>query len=172
MLMTPMRSSIAALTSVALLAGSSLAFAQPHHDSHHPGPAAHPGPANHAAPERRAAEENHKAAEQHKWGEAEKKKAEAWRNKYQAEQARTRAQRRAQQIAAERKQWNQAMLGHAEVKREMELDAWRLARIQALRALAVEENRQDLIPRLDALRAREMARHNHLMGGYRTRWGH
>jgi hypothetical protein len=167
MLMTMMRSSIAALTSVALLAGTSLAFAQPHRpDPHHPGPMAHPGPAQ------RAAAEHHEAVEQHKWGEAEKKKAEAWRDKYLVQQARTRARRQAAARAAAEKQWGQQMWGHAEVKREMELDAWRLARIDALRALAAEQQRHDLISKLDELRTLEIARHNHLMDGYRTRWGH
>lgn len=159
--MTITRSSIAALTSVALLAGSSLAFARPHrHDLHHPGRAERP------------AEEHQGATEQHKWGELEQKKAEVWRDKYLGKLAGDRAKRRAHQEAQERKHWGQQMWTHAQVKQEMELDAWRLARIAALRALSLNEHRKDLISKLDALRTREVVRHNRLMDGYRTRWGH
>ena len=161
--MTTMRSSIAALTSVALLAGTSLVFAQPHHDLHHPGPrSAKPGTIALA----------HRVQEEHKWGEAERKRAEAWRDKYMALKKKTWKKDRAAEEARERKQWGEEMWKHEEVKQEMELDAWRLARIAALLDLSQAEKREDLITKLNELRAREMARHNHMMDGYRTRWGH
>lgn len=158
--MTTMRSSIAALTSVALLASSSLAFAQPHH--HHPARSAKPGTIALA----------HRVQEQHKWGEAEKKRADAWRDRYMALKRRTWKKDRTAEEARERKQWGEEMWKHAEVKAEMELDAWRLARIAALLDLSKAEKRQDLVAKLNELRTAEIARHTHLMDGYRTRWGH
>jgi hypothetical protein len=176
--MTKIRSSVAALTAVALLAGTSLAVAQPEH--HHPGPADHHhGPPPPMHPGVRAANPHtaalaHRAEEQHKWGEAERRRADAWRDAYLRQQAATRAHRRAEEIARARAQWahDAWVWNHAEVKTEMELDSWRLARIEALRALAEKEARLDLIARLDQLRAEEAARHLRRMEYYRSRWGH
>lgn len=182
--MTLFRSSVAALTAVALLAGSSLAFAEPHHDEHHhrdrdrdqhhrpaPPPPRHPGVRS-APPGTIALAK--RVQEEHKWGQAEKRRADAWRKAYLAQRARDRAHRRAEEQAKLKKKWarDKWVWNHAEVKSEMDLDAWRLARIAALIDLATHEKRLDLVARLNDLRAREIARHNHRMDGYRARWGH
>jgi len=45
------------------------------------------------------------------------------------------------------------------VRAELRLHAWRMARLDRLRALAVEEGKDDVVKRIDELKAKEQARH-------------
>ncbi|MBW2455600.1 MAG: hypothetical protein JRI68_13865 [Deltaproteobacteria bacterium] len=50
------------------------------------------------------------------------------------------------------------------VKAELRLHAWRMARLDRLRSLAVEESKDDVVKRIDELKAKEQARHDKRMG--------
>jgi hypothetical protein len=49
------------------------------------------------------------------------------------------------------------------VNAELRLHAWRVARMDRLRALAVEEGKDDVVKRIDELKAKEQARHENRM---------
>ncbi len=50
------------------------------------------------------------------------------------------------------------------VNAELRLHAWRMARLDRLRTLAVEEDKEDVVKRIDDLKAKEQARHEKRMG--------
>lgn len=94
----------------------------------------------------------------------------AWRQadqRHRDEMKKSRASRRKARRAALEKKWGNKTLQSPQVHSEMQTHSWRVARLQRLRTLAQEDNRQDLVTRIDQLEKEEQSRHDKVMAQYR-----
>ena len=89
--------------------------------------------------------------------EARQDRREARHDRHKARRMRRRAARKA--FLAKWGRIHKRPAVHAELR----LHAWRLARLDRLRTLAVEKDKDDLVKRIDELKAKEMARHENRM---------
>lgn len=84
---------------------------------------------------------------------------EAMFKKWQDEQAASREERRARELADYQAKWDRAFLADAEVQAEMTLHAQRMADIERMRKLAEQINDQKIGVRIEVLATRENDRH-------------
>lgn len=79
----------------------------------------------------------------------------------------TREARKKARIAQLKAKWGKDLLVHPAVRAEMKVHGWRMARLNRMKALAQEsdkENKDKLVERIDKLIEKEMARHAKHMG--------
>lgn len=101
-----------------------------------------------------AAEKRAEAAE----GRGDPKAAPAALKAAWAKLKETRKERRQERIAAIKKQWGELHARPA-VRAELKVHAWRMARLNRMRALAQAEGKDAVVARIDKLIEKEKARH-------------
>ncbi len=85
----------------------------------------------------------------------------------------TRRARRQKRRAELRAKWGDALLRHPAVRAELKVHAWRLARLHRIRQLATgaDAGKPDVVARVDALIAKEQARHDKRMATLQSKGG-
>lgn len=183
--MNRMQFSLTAFAGAALLATTSIARAQPAPPAQRPAaPVLRPAapklrpaaPANRPLPPDR--NDRHRRGDHwrdhHEAGAyqtpQDKAKRDAWRQadeKRRDEMRKSRDSRRKARREQLRKKWGDKTLQAPQAHSEMQTHSWRQARLQRLRTLAQEQNRQDLVTRIDKLEKEEQTRHDNAMNRYK-----
>jgi DNA repair protein SbcC/Rad50 len=80
----------------------------------------------------------------------------------------TRRERRKERIDEIKKQWGNDFAGRPAVKAELKVHAWRVARLNRMRAIAKAESKDAVVTRIDGLLEKERARHKKHMETLKT----
>lgn len=87
------------------------------------------------------------------------------------QQRKQRRERRREHRAELRQKWGDALLRHPAVRAELRTHAWRLARLHRVRQLADAAGKKAVVERVDALIAKEQARHDKHMATLKSKGG-